>query len=95
MSSPRRDWGHCARTPHPCNTVRLAPNAPRHLPGDEVNLTELTTVKADLVRRLAEVAKAHGVNFLDIGVSGGTAVALDGGMKAWRELGYPIETGMP
>jgi glyoxylase-like metal-dependent hydrolase (beta-lactamase superfamily II)/rhodanese-related sulfurtransferase len=23
------------------------------------------------------------------------AVALDGGMKAWRELGYPLETGMP
>lgn len=37
-----------------------------------------STVKADLVRRLAEVAKAHGVDFLDIGVSGGTAVALDG-----------------
>jgi 3-hydroxyisobutyrate dehydrogenase-like beta-hydroxyacid dehydrogenase len=39
-----------------------------------------STVKAALVRRLAEVAKAHGVDFLDIGVSGGTAVALDGGL---------------
>ena len=39
-----------------------------------------STVEAALVRRLAEVAKAHGVDFLDIGVSGGTAVALDGGL---------------
>jgi 3-hydroxyisobutyrate dehydrogenase len=39
-----------------------------------------STVKAELVRRLAEVARAHGVDFLDIGVSGGTAVALDGGL---------------
>jgi 3-hydroxyisobutyrate dehydrogenase-like beta-hydroxyacid dehydrogenase len=39
-----------------------------------------STVKPALVRRLAAVAKAHGVDFLDIGVSGGTAVALDGGL---------------
>jgi 3-hydroxyisobutyrate dehydrogenase-like beta-hydroxyacid dehydrogenase len=39
-----------------------------------------STVKPALVRRLAEVARAHGVDFLDIGVSGGTAVALDGGL---------------
>src|SRR4051812_17347737 len=39
-----------------------------------------STVKAELVRRLAKVANAHGVDFLDIGVSGGTAVALDGGL---------------
>lgn len=39
-----------------------------------------STVEAALVRRLARVAEAHGVDFLDIGVSGGTAVALDGGL---------------
>jgi 3-hydroxyisobutyrate dehydrogenase-like beta-hydroxyacid dehydrogenase len=39
-----------------------------------------STVSPPLVRRLAEVAGAHGVDFLDIGVSGGTAVALDGGL---------------
>ncbi len=39
-----------------------------------------STVRAELVRRLADVARAHGVDFLDIGVSGGTAVALDGGL---------------
>ncbi len=27
------------------------------------------------------------------GMGYGNAVALDGGMKAWRELGYPLETG--
>jgi 3-hydroxyisobutyrate dehydrogenase len=39
-----------------------------------------STVSPALVRRLAEIAAAHGVGFLDIGVSGGTAVALDGGL---------------
>ena len=37
-----------------------------------------STVSPPLVRRLAEVAGAAGVDFVDIGVSGGTAVALEG-----------------
>jgi 3-hydroxyisobutyrate dehydrogenase-like beta-hydroxyacid dehydrogenase len=39
-----------------------------------------STVTPSLVRQLSEVARAAGVDFLDIGVSGGTAVALDGGL---------------
>ncbi|MGE3690479.1 MAG: NAD(P)-binding domain-containing protein [Novosphingobium sp.] len=42
-----------------------------------------STISPDLARELAAQAKAYGVGFVDVGVSGGQPAALDGTLSLW------------
>lgn len=42
-----------------------------------------STVSPDLARKLANLAKEHGIGFVDVGVSGGGPAAIEGQLSLW------------
>jgi rhodanese-related sulfurtransferase len=69
-----------------------------HLPRGQIELRVDTVLPDPTVRvvvccELGKISTIAAATLREMGFP--SAIALDGGIKAWREAGYPLETGKP
>jgi rhodanese-related sulfurtransferase len=50
-------------------------------------------VRVLITCELGKISTIAAATLRDMGFA--SAIALDGGLEAWREAGYPLETGKP